>query len=468
MYAPRLGLWDGNPASWAFGATLRAYGYGRNVDGGDPEVENGTTGAGTLRFADLRVSSVGNLTFQLDATPNGQIVWRGDSGGPSVLFQDSFGRLLPGIAGVHRQAAVLHDSATDGLVPAERAVIKRHIFAPGDSTGDLRADIMLTGGVGWGSIPVASPLSGGGFSVTNSAVDNFPTWAQVPGVRVVSGDFDGDGRADLALTGGSNWTTVPVAFSNGNGTFSVTNTDLEVFPAWAATAGVKALPGDFDGDGFGDIALTGGSGWTTIPVAFSLGSGRFIVSNLDVSNFPSWSASAGAKVVSGDFNGDGRDDLAVTGVSGWTTVPVAFSNGQGGFAVTNNSLATFPALATQPTAQAVAGDFDGDGRDDIALAGGAGLGTIPIALSQGNGSFVMVIKPVANFPGWAATAGVKVVVGEFNGDLFDDIALTGPSGWTTIPVAYSNGDGSFNVTNVAVVDFPFFASQAGAKAVSGH
>jgi hypothetical protein len=39
----------------------------------------------------------------------------------------------------------------------------------------------------------------------------------------VTGDFDHDGKWDIALTGGDGWNTVPVAFSNNDGTFRVTN-----------------------------------------------------------------------------------------------------------------------------------------------------------------------------------------------------------------------------------------------------
>jgi hypothetical protein len=50
----------------------------------------------------------------------------------------------------------------------------------------------------------------------------------------LTGDFNGDGQTDIALTGPSGWNTLPVAFSNGNGSFNVTNTFIGEFASWAS------------------------------------------------------------------------------------------------------------------------------------------------------------------------------------------------------------------------------------------
>jgi hypothetical protein len=42
-------------------------------------------------------------------------------------------------------------------------------------------------------------------------------------VKVVTGGFSGSGRTDIALVGGSGWNTVPVAFANGDGTWTIHN-----------------------------------------------------------------------------------------------------------------------------------------------------------------------------------------------------------------------------------------------------
>ncbi len=335
-----------------------------------------------------------------------------------------------------------------------------------DYNADNRDDIALNGVPGWGSIPVSFSVGNGNFNVTNAAVANFATWSASPGVYILSGDFNGDGRTDSALTGVAGWASIPVAFSNGDGTFTVTNAGEPNFPVWATTPGVKIVTGDFNADGRTDIALTGGVGWTTIPVAFSNGNGTFNVTNAGVPNFPTWATSPNVKVVAKDFNADNRTDLALTGVNGWTTIPVAFSNGNGTFGVTNAGVPNFPIWAATPNVKLLSGDFNADGRTDLALTGIVGWTTIPVAFSVGNGTFSVTNAGVPNFPVWATSAGVKIIARDLNADNRTDIVLTGVNGWTTIPVGFSNGNGTFNVTNAGVPNFPIWATSPGVEIVA--
>lgn len=65
------------------------------------------------------------------------------------------------------------------------------------------------------------------FSVSNNVHNEFPSLAQGATVKAVSGDFDGNGTADIALVGGDQWWTVPLAFSYGNGWFGITNHPID-------------------------------------------------------------------------------------------------------------------------------------------------------------------------------------------------------------------------------------------------
>ncbi len=98
-------------------------------------------------------------------------------------------------------------------------------------------------------------------------------------------DINGDGNGDFALVSGPDWATIPVgSFVTNTAAFASTNQTVADFPGWAATA--RPMMGDFDGDGRADLALTGVDGWNTLPIAFSTGTtGDFKVSNQVVGDF---------------------------------------------------------------------------------------------------------------------------------------------------------------------------------------
>jgi hypothetical protein len=96
--------------------------------------------------------------------------------------------------------------------------------------------------------------------------------------------------------------------------------------------------------------------------------------------------------VTGDFNGDGRDDIAVVnesgGVGGVAFVGIGLGNGDGTFTA-GQQLAP---LAGTFHASIITADFNGDGKLDLAIAAGAGsngtaFGGVQVALGNGDGTF---------------------------------------------------------------------------------
>ena len=350
----------------------------------------------------------------------------------------------------------------------------------GDFNNDGLTDFALVGGPGWQSIPVALSNGNGEFTITNSAVGNFGNlFGAASTATAVTGDFNHDGLTDIALVGGANWASIPVAFNLGNGNFNITNVAIPVFPQMATVSGARPIVGDFNHDGFADIALVGGAGMNTIPIAYSFGNGGFSITNQQASslfcgiicngaNFPFVASFAGMQIVSGDFNKDGFTDLAVTGLFfGSPTFVVALGLGSGNFEVKVPSVGPFASMATQAGAKLLTGDFNGDGYTDLALVG-ANIPTLPVAMSAGYGNFNFSNMPVNQFGSWAATPGVRAVTGDFNHDGYTDIALVGGSGWQTIPVAMNLGWGLFSVTNLAATRMPEWASEPNTTAISGH
>jgi hypothetical protein len=130
-------------------------------------------------------------------------------------------------------------------------------------------------------VPVLFSNGDGSWHDTNFVA---PSWANQPGVIPKPGDYSGDGRTGLAFVRpGSDWNSVPMLSSNGDGSWHDTNF---VVPSWANQPGVIPIPGTFSHDGRTGIAfIRPGSDWNSVPVLFSNGDGSWRDANFPV---PSW------------------------------------------------------------------------------------------------------------------------------------------------------------------------------------
>jgi hypothetical protein len=164
----------------------------------------------------------------------------------------------------------------------------------------------------------------------------------------------------------------------------------------------------------------------------------------------------------GDFNEDGKPDLAVVN-AGDDTVSVLLGNGDGTFSL----FATLPAIGTAPCASTtiqsncaiVVGDFDHDGHADLALTSGND-GTVTILKGNGQGSFT----PFSGSPILVGTYPEAVKIGDFNNDGIQDLAVANAND-NTVSILLGNGDGTFTPANGSPVsagigNFPFFIAVA--------
>jgi hypothetical protein len=305
------------------------------------------------------------------------------------------------------------------------------------------------------------------FSIQNRPVGEFANWAATSGVEVITGDFNGDGRTDIALVRQEpGWSSVPVALSSGTD-FTIQNRPVGEFADWAATSGVEVITGRFNGDGTTDIGLVRQEpGWASVPVALSSGTG-FTIQNRPVGEFADWAATPGVEVITGDYNKDKRTDIGlVRQEPGWASVPVALAN-DNGFIIQNRPAGVFAGWAATSGVEIASGDYDRDKRTDIALVRQEpGWASIPVALSRASG-FVIQNRPVGVFAGWAATSGVEILTGDFNRDKRTDIALVRQeAGWASIPLALSR-DNSFIIQNPAVGVFADWAATSGVLLITG-
>src|SRR5580704_13381807 len=186
--------------------------------------------------------------------------------------------------------------------------------------------------------------------------------------------------------------------------------------------------GDFNGDGIEDFAATGLTS-NTVKVLLGNGSGGFTGSN---NGLPFGVGSSPESVTVGDFNGDGIEDLAIGNFAG-SSVTVLRGDGAGNFTPFTGSPFT---VGSHPYS-VVVGDFNGDGIQDLATANLTG-NSVSVLLGTGTGGF----NPAPGSPFTVGSSPASVVVGDFNGDGFADLAAAN-SGGNTVTVLLGNGKGSF-------------------------
>jgi hypothetical protein len=253
--------------------------------------------------------------------------------------------------------------------------------------GDNSLSVLLGNGDGTFQAPLTTPVG------TNPA-------------QVTVGDFNGDGKLDLAVSSVAN-NTVAVLLGNGDGTF---------LPPLVAPVGANPwyfAVGDFNGDGILDLAVSdygcpldcNSSPSSTVTVLLGNGNGTFRPApSLTVGNGP-------AGVAVGDFNGDGKLDLAVANLND-NTLSVLLGNGDGTFQPPQ----TFASAGmTHPYFVAV-GDFNRDGKPDLVVSNHL-FATVSVLLSNGDGTF----QPAQNFA--VDNDPVYVAVSDFNGDSAPDLAV---------------------------------------------
>jgi hypothetical protein len=245
--------------------------------------------------------------------------------------------------------------------------------------------------------------------------------------RIAHNDFNGDGRSDILWQHDSGVLTNWLSTSTGGATDNANNFWYNPGTGWSVAAS-----GDFNGDGWVDVLLRKSDG--TISERVGQGNGSLLSAGV-----PSFNLGTHWQIVgTGDFNGDGRSDILWRHDSGVFTEWLGQANGS----FTDNS-ANFWVNPGAGWQVAGTGDFNGDGVDDILWRHNSDA--VTNWLGHSNGVFTDNAANLWIDPGsqWHIAGS-----GDFNGDGRSDILWRHDSGVITNWLSTSTGGITDNAANL--------------------
>ncbi|MEJ7849439.1 MAG: VCBS repeat-containing protein [Pyrinomonadaceae bacterium] len=301
-----------------------------------------------------------------------------------------------------------------GMQPGTKDIAIANLNA--DNFMDFVAVTSGSGG-GAGSLTVFFQSPAPGRSIVPAEPEQLLVGGTVVGFNsVATGDFNADGRTDIAAAGHGAYGAAPniqIFTNTGANTFNPLSFQIGISDIYDVAAS------DLNSDGRLDLITTGYEGiWTS----FGIGNGTFAAPVRYLQNI------ASNRIAVGDFNNDGRPDFAVATYN-INKIAILINNGTGSF---TNSL-NIPVANGSPSGIATA-DMNTDGILDLIASKGSG---VLVMLGTGGGNFA---SP-ASYP-VSQGSGYGLAVADYNLDSKPDAAVY--SATNTISVLLNNGTGGLS------------------------
>lgn len=379
----------------------------KNLDG-TVTVQLNTTapGATTPTYSPAQSFTTGQNSIDVTATDlNGDgrpdlVVANNGGGNVSVLLNTT----APGASTVSFTAQRLFAT---GINP--------HASTAVDLNGDGRPDLVVANYAD-GTVSVLINTTAAGGTVSHFAAQQVFT-AGAGANAVVSADFNGDGRADIAVANRGAGTAAVLLNTSVPGSATASFSAAQSFATAAGADGIAVL--DVDGDGRADLAVANIDAASVSLLINTIAPGA---SNASFASARSFTTGNSPTAVSArDLNCDGRPDLLVSTYDGISVLRNLAAPGS-----------STPNFASQPLLRsdgavafsADAADLNGDGRPDLLWVNGRGSLSVRLSSTPASGGTTGFAAPLAVSTGAVPSTAASA---DFNGDGRPDLAITNQS-----------------------------------------
>lgn len=262
----------------------------------------------------------------------------------------------------------------------------------------------------------------------------YDTWTGHHFLNCYAGDFNGDGRSDVLIHAGN---SIQLFRSGGAQLDHVFSAVERVPGSWQFQPNDKFYIGDFNGDGRDEVAVFNGTDWLKPYLGLLADDGNNglrLIARYD-GDIPGWGGLAtNDKFYVGDFSGDGKKDLFVFNGEDWSMTYVAMLRSTGtGFNLVrrfDGDISGWGGLARND--QLFVGDFSGDGRDDFYIFNGEDWSMSYVGMFRASATnLTMTARYDGDIPGWGGLAEHdRLIVGDFNGDGKADLFIFNGDDWS--------------------------------------